>query len=79
MKRIIITSLKGIVWITLIGTIIYFMMKLEPKDHVYEVHGADGKVYHTTDVRHGEHSIWFTDESGKGIELGGGYTVIRIK
>jgi hypothetical protein len=79
MKNKIINLTKVAVFITLIVIIIYFAIKLESEPHNYEIHAADGKVYHTTDVRHGEHSIWFTDENGKGIELGGGYTVIRIK
>ena len=43
----------------------------------YEVHGADGKVYHTTSISHGTGRIWFTDKNGNRIELGGGYSVIE--
>ena len=45
--------------------------------HIYEVHGADGTVYHTTNVHYRRNDIWFTDENGSPVVLGGGYTVIR--
>ena len=63
--------------IGLFGIFIWFLTQMKPEHHNYEIHGADGKVYHTTSLHHGTSTIWFTDENGNGVELGGGYTVIR--
>ena len=55
----------------------YMMFQLKPEHHIYEVHGADGTVYHTTNLHYGRNDIWFTNENGNAVVLGGGYTVIR--
>ena len=57
--------------------VFYMMFQLKPEHHIYEVHGADGTVYHTTNLHYGRNDIWFTDENGNAVILGGGYTVIR--
>ena len=55
-----------------------FLLVTLPSDkRNYEVHGADGKVYHTSNISHGTGRIWFRDENGNRIELGGGYSVIE--
>jgi hypothetical protein len=53
------------------------MVTMPKEERNYEVHGADGKIYHTTRISHGTNKIFFTDENGSKIELGGGYTVIQ--
>ena len=56
----------------------FLLVTLPPdKPRNYEVHGADGKVYHTSNISHGTGRIWFRDENGNRIELGGGYSVIE--
>lgn len=55
----------------------FLLITMPTEQRNYEVHGADGKVYHTTSIAHGTQRIWFTDENGHRIELGGGYTVIQ--
>lgn len=56
-----------------------FLLVTLPSDKPlsYEVHGADGTIYHTKSISHGTNRIWFTDENGNRIELGGGYSVIE--
>lgn len=70
-----VITVVGIVIILTLG--LYFLITTPPEQCNYEVRGADGTVYHTTSISHGTGRIWFTDESGRRIELGGGYTVIR--
>jgi hypothetical protein len=38
----------------------------------------DGTIYHTTRIGYGYNNdrIWFRDENGNSIELGGAYTII---
>ena len=55
----------------------FLLIAMPPEQRNYEVRGADGTVYHTTSIAHGTQRIWFTDENGHRIELGGGYTVIQ--
>ena len=55
----------------------FLLVTLPREERHYEVHGADGKIYHTTHISHGTNRIWFRDENGNSIELGGGYTVIQ--
>ena len=68
----------GITAIVILAFIAGFLLITMPREQRnYEVRGADGTVYHTTSIAHGTQRIWFTDESGHRIELGGGYTVIQ--
>jgi hypothetical protein len=55
----------------------FLIVTLPREEHNYEIHGADGKIYYTTRIYHGTNKIFFTDENGSRIELGGGYTVIQ--
>lgn len=55
----------------------FLLVTMEPTQRNYEVHGADGTVYHTSNIRHGSGRIWFRDANGNRVELGGGYTVIE--
>lgn len=55
----------------------FLLIAMPPEQRNYEVRGADGTVYHTTSISHGTQRIWFTDENGNRVELGGGYTVIQ--
>ena len=67
-------------WLIALGgfLLILFVIVDLPKEHRnYEVRGADGTIYHTTRIGHGTGRIWFKDEHGKRIELGGGYSVIE--
>ena len=67
-------------WALFIGgflLVLYLITTIPPDNRNYEVHGADGKVYHTSSIAHGTGRIWFTDANGNRIELGGGYTVIQ--
>jgi hypothetical protein len=61
-----------------IGAIFFMIAKLPPEHHNYEVRAANGTIYHTTRIGHGYNNdrIWFNDENGNSIELGGGYTII---
>ena len=61
-----------------VGTILWLITTLPPEHHNYEVHAVDGKIYHTTRIGYGYNNdrIWFNDENGNSIELGGGYTII---
>lgn len=79
MKNLLENSFKWATFLILIGAIVYFLVTLSPSNDYYEVHGADGKIYHTTSISHGTNRIWFTDEGGSRIELGGGYTVIKLR
>lgn len=74
-KIIDIGKVVAILIMFLVG--FYFAVSIDPEHSNYEVHGADGKIYHTTRISHGTGRIWFTDENGNRIELGGGYTVIE--
>ena len=57
---------------------LYFTVTMPPdQPRNYEVHGADGTIYHTSSISHGSGRIWFRDENGNRIELGGGYSVIE--
>jgi subtilisin family serine protease len=68
----------GIIAIIALAFIAGFLLIITPQEQRnYEVRGADGTVYHTTSISHGTGRIWFTDESGNRVELGGGYTVIQ--
>ena len=68
----------GIIAIVVLAFISGFLLiTMPPEQRNYEVRGADGTVYHTTSISHGTGRIWFTDENGNRIELGGGYTVIQ--
>lgn len=69
--------LGWIAFTTLIVFIFYFMLQLEPEHRIYEVRGADGTIYHTTNVHYGTSDVWFTDENGNRVVLGGGYSVIE--
>lgn len=55
----------------------FLFITMPPEQRNYEVHGADGKVYHTSSISHGSGRIWFRDANGNRVELGGGYTVIE--
>jgi hypothetical protein len=68
---------KWLIFLTLVGVIFYLLATLPAEHHNYEIHGADGKIYYTTRIYHGTNKIFFTDENGSRIELGGGYTVIQ--
>ena len=70
-----VITVVGIVIILTLG--LYFLITMPPEQRNYEVRGADGTVYHTTSIAHGTQRIWFTDENGNRVELGGGYTVIQ--
>jgi hypothetical protein len=61
-----------------VGTILWLITTLPPEHHNYEVRAMDGTIYHTTRIGHGYNNdrIWFRDENGNSIELGGGYTII---
>ena len=74
-KLINIGKVALLVLVFLIG--FYFTVTMEVTERNYEVHGADGTVYHTSSISHGSGRIWFTDANGNRIELGGGYTVIE--
>lgn len=68
----------GIIVIVVLAFVAGFLLIVMPQEQRnYEVRGADGKIYHTTRISHGTNRIWFTDENGNRIELGGGYTVIQ--
>lgn len=78
MKKETLGNVLGwVAFTTLIVFIFYFMMQLPPEHHYYEIHSADGTIYHTTRIAHGNGRIWFDDEKGNSVELGGGYTVIE--
>ena len=68
---------KWVVFITLCVLIFFMIAKLPPEHHNYEIHSADGTIYHTTRIGHGTNRIWFNDANGNSVELGGGYTVIE--
>jgi len=70
---------KWIIFLTLIGVIFYLLATLPAEHHNYEVRAMDGKVYHTTRIEYGYNNdrIWFRDENGNNVELGGGYTIIN--
>ena len=68
----------GLIAMTVLAFVIGLILVVMPSEQRnYEVHGADGKVYRTTSIAHGTGRIWFTDEYGNRIELGGGYSVIE--
>ena len=56
----------------------YLLVTMPKEHHNYEVRAADGTIYHTTRIGYGYNNdrIWFTDENGNGLELGGSYTII---
>ena len=74
-KLINIGKVALLVLVFLIG--FYFTATMEVTERNYEVHGADGTVYHTSNISHGSGRIWFRDANGNRVELGGGYTVIE--
>jgi hypothetical protein len=69
--------LQWTAFILSIGAIFFMMSRIPPEHHYYEIHSADGTIYHTTRIAHGTGRIWFDDEKGNSVELGGGYTVIE--
>lgn len=74
------TTQRKILVITIIVLVFIagFLLIITPQEQRnYEVRGADGTVYHTTNISHGTNRIWFTDKKGNRVELGGGYTVIQ--
>jgi len=69
----------GIIVIIVLVFISGFLLITMPKEHHnYEVRAADGTIYHTTRIGYGYNNdrIWFRDENGNSIELGGAYTII---
>ena len=79
MRNLLENSFRWALFLTTMGVIFYLLVTLPPSNDYYEVHGADGKIYHTADISHGTNRIWFKDEKGSMIELGGGYTVIKLR
>ena len=69
---------KWLIFLTLVGIIFYLLATLPKEHHNYEVRAADGTIYHTTRIGYGYNNdrIWFRDENGNSIELGGAYTII---
>ena len=69
---------KWLIFLTLAGFIFYLLATLPQEHHNYEVRAADGTIYHTTRIKYGYNNdrIWFRDENGNRIELGGSYTII---
>ncbi len=57
----------------------YLLVTMPKEHHNYEVRAADGTIYHTTRIGYGYNNdrIWFRDENGNSIELGGSYTIIN--
>jgi hypothetical protein len=69
----------GIIVIIVLVFISGFLLITMPKEHHnYEVRAADGTIYHTTRIGYGYNNdrIWFRDENGNSIVLGGAYTII---
>lgn len=69
-------------WLLFLGgflLVLYMITKLPPEHHNYEVRSVDGTIYHTTRIgrAHNNDRIWFRDEHGNSVELGGGYTIIE--
>jgi hypothetical protein len=69
--------LQWTIFILGVGAVFLMISKFPPEHHNYEIHSADGTIYHTTRIGHGTNRIWFNDANGNSIELGGGYTVIE--
>ncbi len=69
--------LRWTLFLVIIASIFYLMVQIKPEYRNYEVRGADGTIYHTTRVHYGTSDVWFTDDNGNRVVLGGGYTVIE--